>query len=175
MTAAVAGLLLAGYEMSPLSDPQVPTAEMRVAAERVNDLLAQKLYPLQGLGTVGRVGDAQEPGPVLAVPEGLGVGLVEAAGVDGGQGLQVGGPLVRVRGAQPEPAQVGHCFGGGRSEAGQASGRRFGAAPGAGAPLVGEFGDEYRDDLGAEVVGEDVLADPGQPWSLVADPVALTR
>jgi hypothetical protein len=50
VTAAVAGLLLAGYEISPLSDPQVPTAEMRDAAERVNNLLAQKLYPLNNTG-----------------------------------------------------------------------------------------------------------------------------
>ncbi|MFE2561180.1 hypothetical protein ACFXGT_35260 [Streptomyces sp. NPDC059352] len=30
-------------------------------------------------------------------------------------------------------------------------------------PLVGEFGHEGRNQLGAEVIGEDVRAEPGQP------------
>lgn len=49
-TAVVVGLLLAGYEISPLSEADVPTVEMKAEADHIDDVLQQSLYRLNNTG-----------------------------------------------------------------------------------------------------------------------------
>ncbi|WP_371476926.1 hypothetical protein [Kitasatospora sp. NBC_00315] len=50
VTTVIAGVLLGGYELSPLSDPQVPTAQMRADADHLDDVLQQNLYRFNNTG-----------------------------------------------------------------------------------------------------------------------------